>query len=464
MEGGGGVKSITGLSSDEQTVVDALSAQLAAKRSRNRLRSAYMDAKHVVRKLPPAIPPYLRTLAMVLGWPSKAVEALARRARLVEFAIPGSDGDPFGIGSIVDDNWYYEEARLAGLASLEHSVSWLVTTRGDVAAGDPAALITTQDAINGTGEWSRRARRLVSFLSVVEYAKHTGEPTDFNLFLPGQTVVVQGSQVVDRAISSLPRIPVEPLVYRKRPNRPFGSSRITRPIMQLTDSAVRSILRSEGTADFYSAPILALLGPDQSIFEGNPALKMLLSSMFAIPDNEDADTPRADIKQFQQASQTPHVDQLEVWAQLFAAEAGIPVSSLGIGMTQANPTSAESYLASREDLISEAEDVIDGWAPAHIRTVQNAWMIREGASDVPAELRDLKAVFRDPRHESKAAAADWFLKVASAMPWVAESDVAVEMIGLDDVTVERLQGERARVRARAAIDALAGSGVNSNAG
>lgn len=453
--------SIIGLTAEEQATFDLLSAQLAAKRSRNRLRSAYMDAKHVVRQLPPSIPPYLRTMGMVLGWPAKAVEALARRARLVEFAIPGSDLANFGIDVIVDDNQYISESRLAGLSSLEHSVAWLVATRGDSSAGDPEALITTQDAINGTGQWSRRARRLVNFLSVIEYAKHTGVPTDFNLFIPGQTVMVQGGRVVDRVPSSLPRIPVEPLVYRQRPNRPFGSSRITRPIMKLTDSAVRSILRSEGTADFYSAPILALLGPDASVFNGNPALKMLLSSMFAIPDNEEADNPRADIKQFQQASQQPHVDQLEVWAQLFASEANIPVSSLGIGMTQANPTSAESYLASREDLISEAEDAIDGWSPAHVRTLQNAWMIREGATDVPAELRKMKAVFRDPRHESKAAAADWFLKIASSLPWIAETDSAVEMIGLDEVSVERLKGDRVKVRARAAIDALAGADANA---
>lgn len=455
MEGGDGVTpSIVGLSSDEQDTFANLTAQLESKRYRNQVRSAYMDAKSVVRQLPPAVPPYLRTMGMVLGWPAKAVEALARRARLTGFAIPGADLATFGLDVILDDNRYIAEARLAGLSSLEHSVSWMIASRGDVTRGDPDVLITQQSAMNGTGEWSQRARRLVNFLSVVEYAKHSGQPRDFNLYLPGETIMVIDGKVVDRAKSSLPRLPVEPVVYRPRPGRPFGSSRISRPIMKLTDSAVRSVLRSEGTADFYSAPILALMGPDPSIFEGNPPLKMLLSSMFAVPDNDDADNQRADIKQFTQASQQPHVDQLEVWAQLFAAEASIPVSSLGIGMTQANPTSAESYLASREDLISEAEDTIDGWSPAHVRTLQNAWMIREGATALPAELRRLEPVWRDPRHESKAAAADWFLKIASVMPWVAETETALEMIGLTETDVVRLRADRVRARASQSIAAL----------
>ncbi|PFG16286.1 SPP1 Gp6-like portal protein [Propionicimonas paludicola] len=434
---------IRGLTVDEQRVVNQLEAQLDAKARRNQLRSAYMDGKHALRQLPPTIPPYLRNIGMVLGWPAKAVEALARRARLVEFSIPGRDLTEFGLDEILTGNDYYSEARISGLSSLEHSVAWQITTRGDTAAGDPEVVISRKSALNGTGEWSSRARQLVNFLSVVDRDKQA-KMAAFNLYLPKQVIVCKDGAVVERLPSSLPRIPVEPLVYRRRDGRPFGSSRISRPIMALTNSAVRSILRSEGTADFYSIPTLALFGPDESFFEGNPTWKMLLNGIFSVPDNDEAETTRATLTQLTQASQQPHVDQLEVWAQLFAAEASIPVSSLGIGMTQANPTSAESYLASREDLISEAEDTIDGWRSAHVRTLQNAWMIREGATTLPVELRNLQANFRDPRHESKSAAADWFLKVTTSMPWIADTDAAVKLIGLDETTVAQLLGERDR--------------------
>ena len=443
---------VVGLSDDEQRTLDRLVAQLDSHAVRNELRRAHMDAKALVRRLPPTLPPYLRNVGMVLGWPTKAVEAVARRTRLTGFSVLGADPASFGINSILDENDYLFESRQAQLSSLESGVSWQIATRG--LPGEPEAMVTRQDALNGTGEWSRRARRLTSFLSVIERGED-GNPSEFNLYLPGVTVVCEGRRVVDR-VPSLPHVPVEPLVYRQRDARPFGSSRISRPIMAITHSAVRTILRSEGTADFYGAPLLALFGPDESFFKQNPALKLLLSSMFAISDNPDADpgNERADIKQFAQASQEPHIKQLEVWAQLFASEANIPVSSLGIGMTQANPTSAESYLASREDLIAEAEDAQDGWSRPHVRTLLNAWMMREGVTELPDELLKLRPIWRDARHDSKAASGDWFMKVASVMPWMAESDAALDLIGLDEDTAERLRDDKRRAQGRAAYALL----------
>lgn len=447
MEGGDAViPIINGLTVDEQRMASRLDEQLAAKRPRNRLRSDFMDCKHLLTRLPPTIPPYLANVGMVLGWPSKAVEALARRTVLTGFS--GADIAQ----DVIGENDYVFEARAAHLSSLETGVSWLVASRG--LDGEPSGMITHQSGLDGTGDWDRRTRRLTSFLSVLDRDQN-GSPVEFNLYLPGETIFVKDGEA-DRVPNSLGWVPVEPLVYRQRDSRPFGSSRISRPIMSLTLSAVRTILRSEGTADFYGTPLLALMGPDQSVFNGNPALKLLMSSMFAIPDNEDsAGSPRAEIKQFTQASQEPHVKQLEIWAQLFAAEANIPVSSLGVGMTQANPTSAESYLASREDLIAEAEDAQDGWSRPHVRTIQNAWMLANDTGDIPDELRHLRPVWRDARHTSKAAAADWMVKVASVMPWIAETDAALDLIGVDDVTAARLRDERAKARGVDVLKSLA---------
>ncbi len=411
-----------------------------------------MDCKKLP-KPPPTVPPYLRNIGLVLGWPAKALEALARRVRLTGFAIPGSDLSSFGLDTILDDNDYVSEARMAQMSALEFGVSWQVVTRGG--AGEPDVLITRQTALDGTGTWNIRARRLSDFISV-NTRDQQGNPSAFNLYLPGQTVVIDSKRVVDRVETGLDHVPVEPLVYRQRDGRPFGSSRITRPIMQITQSAIRTMLRSEGTADFYGTPLLALFGPDKSLFESNPPLRMLLSSMFAIPDNDDAENPRADLKQLAQGSQQPHVDQLQVWAQLFAAEANIPATSLGVNMSQANPTSDESYEASREDLIAEAEDTQDGFTRAHVRTQQTAWLLATGEQVLPTELRKLQPTWRDARHGSKGGAADWMTKVVSVLPWVAETDTALDLLGLDEGTVDRLLADRRRLRAQSAIAALTG--------
>ena len=440
---------IRGLSDNEQQIVTGLVKTLQDRRQRNELRRGHMDCKKLP-KPPPTIPPYLRNVQIALGWPAKAVEALARRVRLTGYAIPGVELSALGLDEILDENEYVAESRMAQLSALEFGVSWLVASRG--AAGEPDVLITRQTALDGTGSWNIRARRLTSFLSV-NSRDQQGQPAAFNLYLPGVNIVIADKSVQDRIPSGMDVLPVEPMVYRQRDGRPFGSSRITRPIMQITHSAIRTMLRSEGTADFYGAPLLALFGPDEKLFRDNPPLKMLLSNMFAVPDNTSADNPRADLKQMSQGSQEPHISQLQAWAQLFAGEAKIPVSSLGVGAIQENPTSAESYEASREELIGEAEDTQDGFSRAHVRIMQAAWMIREG-EPLPAELRKLKPLWRDARHQSKASEADWLIKTVSALPWIAETEEAVEMIGLDETMVERLKASRMRVQAQSRFDAL----------
>ena len=445
---------VRGLSDDNQRLVRGLVQQLKQKQVRNELRSAFMDSKHIVKHLPPTVPAYIRNLGLVLGWPAKGLEALARRTKLDGFSIPGMSLETFGLDAILSQNDYVRESRESHIASLEHGPAFLIATGGG--PGEPEVVVSRRSALDGTGTWNRRTRQLDDFLSVVTW--RDGEPDEFNLYVRGMTIMCERGAVVGIAHHSIAsRIPVEPLVYKRREGRPFGSSRITRPVMSLTRSAIRSIARSEGTADFYSAPIIALLGANEETFGSSPRLQMLMSNMFGIPDDDDAmpGRERVDMKQIQQASQEPHVKQLETWAQLFAAEMSIPVSSLGIGMTQANPTSAESYLASREDLIDEAEDAADGWSSAHVRTLQNAWMLAEGESEVPAELMRLQPDWRDPRHPSKASEADWFTKVASVIPWIGETDAALDLIGVGPAVAERLRADRARVQGRDTLRRLA---------
>lgn len=453
------IRAIDGLNDSEQQLLWRLERVLAEKAARNRLREAYMDGKHALKRLPPTAPPYLRDLAMVLGWPAKAVETLARRIKLDGFAIPGDELSTWGIDEIIRDNDYLAESGQGRLAALTHSTAFEIVTAGIESEHEPAAIISRASALDGTGDWNPRTRRLDSFLWVHE-RDDNGAITEFSLIYDDVTVIVAGGKVVDRQQTYL-RVPVVHLPYKPRLVRPFGSSRISRAVMSLTDSALRTVIRSEGTADFYGAPWFMIFGPDEDAFSKG-AWQMLFDRVNAIPDNTDVavTNQRADVKQFTQASQTPHVEQLQVWAGLFAGETNIPVSSLGVGMSQANPTSADSYLASREDLIAEAEDAASTWTSAHRRAVLWAWQIANREPEIPDELAGFTPVWRDQRYTSQAAAADATLKNVQSFPWMAESDVMVEKLGFDPVTTERLLADKRRAGGAsvlAQIGALAGS-------
>lgn len=447
-------ESIRGLSHSEQRVFDDLAHRLADKAGRNRLRARYMDGKEVLRRLPPSAPPYLRNLGIVLGWPAKAVEALHRRTAFEGFSLPGRDLESLGLQGILDANDYGTEVGLGELDALVQSCAFEIVTRGG--DGEPAAVISQRSALDATGDWNARARRLDSLLSVTGRSDR-GEITDANLYLPNLTIVIVGRAVVDRQVHPW-HVPAEVVPYKPRLNRPFGSSRISRAVMSLTDTGARTVLRSEGTADLYGVPWFMIFGPDESSFSKG-SWQMIMDRINAIPDNEDAANPRADVKQFLQGDQTPHVSQLQVTAGLFAGETNIPVSSLGVGLSQANPTSADSYVASREDLIAEAESAARVWKTRHVRTAQRAWMVANGETRVPDVLSGLQARYRNPRYTSASAAGDAATKQVAAFPWLSESDAFVEHVFDDAELVERLLSDKRRAQYRAALAAFTGSEV-----
>lgn len=450
---------VDGLPVDETARLNVLVDQIRAKQPRNELRTALMNHKRTFENWP--LVNELGDLKAVLGWCAKGVETLARRCRLEGFTLAnGQDLEAYGLDTLLDDTQFLRRSGMGELNSLVHSVAFEVSTTSDDPA-EPDVLITHVSALNGTGTWNGRLGRLDDFLSVTEWGKDGGAPESWAMYLPGRTWVYENGTLDLQEHSLTDRVPVEPLIYKPRLERPFGQSRITRSAIFLTRSAARVIVRSESTADLYSAPGLLALGmtADQ-IADGS--WRSGIGNVIGIPDANEGppDAPqlaRVAIEKIQQASQEPHVAQLRAWAQLFSGEMSIPVSSLGIGI-DSNPTSAESYAASREDLIAEAEDANGEWDGAHRRSLLNAFALREGVGfdELPAELRGLRAKRRDPRHTSQAAAADAFVKVASVIPGLAETDTALDMLGLDPSLVERLKSDLRRGRSSAMVTALAG--------
>ena len=448
---------VEGLPFDETDIAARLIEDVKAKQPRNELRSSLMDHKRILDHMSWGLQ-IPTNLQAVLGWPAKAVETLARRCRLESFTVIGSEPAAFGIDEVLDGSQFLRRARQGELSSLVHGVSFEVASRG--IEGEPDVLVTHTSALNGTGDWDDRLGRLTSFVSVSEWSK-TGEATAFTLHLPGVmwTVANEWAEKSDHAIRD--RIPVEPLVYKPRLDRPFGASRISRPVIFLTQSAARVVVRSEATADLYSAPSLIALGlTSEQVAQGT--WRQGIGNVVGIPDADEGpegapNLARVAIEKIQQASQEPHIAQLRAWAQLFAGETSIPVSSLGISI-DSNPTSAESYAASREDLISEAEDASGEWGAAHRRTLLNALALREGVGvdELPAELAGLRARWRDPRHTSQASAADSLVKLVGAVPALAGSDSLLDMLGLDPELSARLKSDLVRGRAGASIAALAG--------
>lgn len=453
------VHRVPDLTGRETVALGTLDTKIRAHRQRNWLRTLLYEGKHAVSKVGSVIPAEYTQTAKIIGWPAKSVDMLAERTPLLGFDWPDGDITSLGVDDIWLSNQLAIEAPMASVSSLLHGVAFLTVSRGDTRSGEPAAQIHCVEATDGSGEWNPRTRRLDSFLQVHSRDEHD-QVSAFTLMVDGQIV---SARLEDRRwhvqrSTYVGPVPVEPLSFKPRPGKRLGSSRITRPAIGLTSAAMRVAIRVEGNADVYALPQLFLLGADNRIFK-NPdgtikaAWQVALGRMFGIPDDDKAAVPRAQIQVVQAASPTPHLEQLKQYAQLFSGETSIPVSSLGVS-DMANPTSADSYAASREDLVATAETATDVWGVGWSRAMARAIGYTNGLDVPDPRWSSIMPLWRPPQYSSRAAQADAGTKQLSAVPWLADTEVGLELLGLDDTQIQRALGERGKAEAKSMLDQL----------
>lgn len=463
------------VSDDEHRTLNLLLEQLDAKARRNRLRAAYYDMRHAPRLIGSVIPPQYWRAGIVLGWSGKAVDTLARRCNLDGFVWPDGDLESLGYGEFFEDNMLGSEVSQGLISSLIHSVAFVVNTQGT--DGEPESLMHFKDAMNATGEWNGRARRLDNLLSITarsDRESDKGKPSGLVLYLDGLTIIakkVDGKWFVTDRQTHAWGVPADPLVYKPRVGRPFGSSRISRAVMALQDQATRTSIRLEAHGDIYAIPDLWLFGADESIFKNadgsqKESWQIVMGRIKGVPDDSDApdNLARAEVKQIPASSPQPHLDQLKQQAMLFSGETSIPLTSLGVS-DQSNPTSADSYIASREDLIAEAEGATDDWRPALRRSTIRGLAMKNGikADDIPSEWATIDTKWRSPIYLSRAQQADAGMKQLTAIPWLADTEVGLELLGLDEQQMRRALAEKRKAAGSTVLDRLRAVGGDAQA-
>lgn len=426
----------------------------------NKIHDAYYEAKARLKRMHGGIVPeqYYR-LGLVLGWSSKAVDSLGRRCNLERMVWADGDLGSLGYAEFAAQNRLHSEVDQAITDALIQGVAFGVASSTDEAPG----LLHFYSALDATGSWDAVTRSLTSLLVVRDRAED-GRITALSLYLPGRTIAARkdGQWEVTGDSPHSFGVPAAPLVYRPRLRKPLGRTRLTAPVRGLQDAAARALVRLEGHMDVYAYPEFWMLGADPSAFrdangELIPEWLQRLGRIKGIPDDQDLlDTPslaRADVKKFDAAAPTPHLAALNTYAKMFARETSLPDSSVAI-TDFSNPTSAESYDASQYELVAEAEGARDEFKPALDHLVPIALAMRNGLSEVPDEWRSIDSQWRDPRYVSRAAQADAGSKQIAALPWLAETEVGLELAGLSPQQIERAMAERRRAQSMQRLDAL----------
>ncbi len=313
-----------------------LRRRLDQKRTRVLTRYKYYEMKNAVKDFGMVTPPEFRQFAETLGWCGKAVDALADRLVWREFR-----EDNFDLNNIYQMNNADVLFDSAVLSALISSCCFLYISQ------DPGDFPRLQvlDGANATGVMDEVTGLLQEGYAVLERDPETDKPLLEAYFTPGNTWYYPKGGRPYLLENPAPAPLLVPILHRPDARRPFGHSRISRACMGLQQGALRTLKRSEISAEFYSFPQKYVLGTSNDADQLDK-WRATISSLLEITKDEDGDKPV--VGQFTQQSMSPYTEQLRTFAALFAGETGLTLDDLGF--VTDNPSSAEAIKSSHESL------------------------------------------------------------------------------------------------------------------
>lgn len=317
--------------------IEKLRKKLKFKRTRGLLRYEYYEEKQRAADLGISTPEGLEWFSCVNGWCTKAVDGLADRLQFDQF-----ENDNFKFKEMFDQNnpdIFFDDAILSALIT---SCSFVYISKG---AGDGRVRFQIIDGTNATGVLDDFTKLLVEGYAVLD-RDDKGNPITEAYFTPGRTeVYTKGSDKVAVEKFDCKYCALIPIIYKPDARRPFGHSRISRACMEYAKAAMRTLKRTEISAEFYSFPQKYATGLSQDA-ELMDSWKATMSAMLTFTKDEDGERPT--LGQFQQGSMAPHVEELKSIASMFAGETGLTLDDLGF--VTSNPSSAEAIKAAHEGL------------------------------------------------------------------------------------------------------------------
>jgi hypothetical protein len=446
------------LSDDELALISLLRADMLQDRYRLLLLDAYFNGEQLVRDLGISIPPQLRGLHTIIGWPRIGVEALEQRLDLEAFR--WADGQPAtDLAEIADANDLFDEANLAHLDALTYGRSYLTVGSGDEDEGLP--LLSIESPLDMTLLWDARLRMGTAALREcqTDHLLESGpEDRMIVLYLPDQTIQAMptdsgGWEVVERDMHGLGMVPVLRMANRQRAADRVGRSEITPEVMSITDAACRRLMGMEVAAEFFGAPQRYILGASEGAFqdaEGNPldAWATYIGRVLGLERDEDGNVP--EVGQFSAHDPSGMTKIIDLYARIMATQLGLPPHMLGY--TSDNPASADAIRSSEAMLVKKAERRIRRFGATWRDAMRLALWVRDG--EPPDKTRRIECVYRNPATPTLAAQTDAAVKLVQAKILPADSDVVLEMAGLTEGQRQRVAADRRRAAGTRLLDRL----------
>lgn len=403
---------------NETLGLSKLKNKLEMKQWRVGRRYRYYDMKIHAAIINKEIPAELAVLRSTLGWCGKAVDSIADR-----LVLRGFDDDAFNIWNLFELNNADIMIDSAILAALIGSCSFVCI----IPDSDGFPRMRVIDAYNATGTIDPVTRMLTEGYAVLERDQN-GQVLLDAYFLPHKTVFYPKDGTPYSTEHNGAFALLVPMIYRPDATRAFGHSRISRACMDLTDAAMRTLQRSEISAEFYSYPQRYILGMDPSA-DRFDKWRMAMSTMFRVDKDDDGDRPV--VGQFQQQSMAPFTEQLKALAGAFAGETGLTPDDLGV--PSSNPASADAIKASHEQLRLTARKAQRTFGSNLLNVGFLAACVRDNVDYLRLQLYNTKALWEpifEPDASQIGAIGDAVIKIQQAFPDYFTEDKLRDMTGI----------------------------------
>ena len=403
--------------------IDYLRAKLRQKAVRVKLRYDYYEMKKKMQKISALIPPEFRCLTYSLGWCARGVDSLADR-----IIYDGFENDDFMLEQIYSLNNSDILFDSSVLSSLISACCFLYIDKAD--NGYPR--IECLDGMEATGIIDSVTNMLYEGYAVLERDEQN-RPQLEAYFLPYRTEYYESGKTepVDVLEHDAPYPLLVPVINRPDAKRPFGHSRISRTCMDIVQSAVRTMLRTEVAAEFFSVPQKYVVGISQDAQFDNR--KATMSSFLKFTKDDEGKSPT--LGQFQQQSMAPHLEHMKMLASMFAGETGLTLDDLGFNT--ANPASYDAIRASHEQLRLTARKAQRTFGVGFLNAGYLAACIRDSFEYDRSAFAGTKVSWQpifEPDASALGAVGDAVYKINQAVPDYIGHKAIRSMTGLESET------------------------------
>lgn len=449
------VGAVLNLPGEEQQLLNELVAVLNTHQTKNRRKIKYYEGHVTVQEvnLDIALPRALKNLEVGCAWGQKCVDVLAARSMFDGFVGQNGEANDL-IDQIVQDNSLIYEYQKATRDELKFGSSFATLAMDE----NNNVSIRFHSPMEASGLWDGEKGQLQAGLAIVdslpdETKKATWRPSMINLYTTTDTWVLERPS--HSSVWSATRYPhkmgrplMVAMTWDATSNKPFGRSRLKKPIRSLIDGYIRTMADAAIALEFDTTPQKYLLGVSDDQYDAivSNKFKQYVGSILTSTSNpETGENP--EFGQLSQGNIEPHIQMLRSLATQFSAATGLTVADTGV-VNDANPSSSDAILAQEQTLITLAEQLNSGNATAlhKIALMAQAMQLNTTIDQLDDSQTSIIAHYKNPAMPSVASTADAAIKISSARPNFSQTDIFLEMLGFDQADIRRIKAQEERLK------------------